>query len=128
MTPSNEETGTTKKKCEIAECEEITRSSHGFCRKHRHKLDSRKNYMNKYCKEYHKSGRALQRRRASSAVNNAIAMGSIKKRGCEICDSKSTEAHHDDYRNSAWLKVRWLCVDHHRQWHNHHSPIYSNGL
>jgi len=32
-------------------------------------------------------------------------------------------AHHDDY--GLPLKVRWLCRNHHTQWHRHHEPKFS---
>ena len=34
---------------------------------------------------------------------------------CEICGKEKTHAHHDDYDKP--LNVRWLCAEHHRQWH-----------
>lgn len=51
--------------------------------------------------------------KARNKVNNAIRDGRLKKGTCELCGSKRTEAHHDDYRR--YLDVRWLCRNHHMQ-------------
>jgi len=55
-----------------------------------------------------------QQQRAHSAVAMAGANGDLIKQPCERC-GLNAEAHHDDYREL--LAVRWLCFNHHRQWH-----------
>ena len=50
--------------------------------------------------------------KARGIVNNAIRDGRLKKQPCEICGSKKSQAHHDDY--SRPLDVRWLCFAEHR--------------
>ena len=63
-----------------------------------------------------------QRRRAHRLVHRAITSGKLERQDCEICQS-SAHAHHDDY--GLPLKVRWLCRNHHTQWHRHHEPKFS---
>lgn len=53
--------------------------------------------------------------KAHNAISNGIRSGKIVKKACEICGSKKTHAHHEDY--SKPLEVRWLCPLHH---HRHH--------
>jgi hypothetical protein len=53
-------------------------------------------------------------------VRRAVKAGTITKSDCEICGSKRTYAHHDDYAEP--LKVRWLCGPHHHQHHVKHGP------
>lgn len=48
-------------------------------------------------------------------TGNAIRDGILKKKPCEICGSKTVHAHHDDYAKP--LNVRWLCDEHHNEWH-----------
>ncbi len=52
---------------------------------------------------------------AHMAIYKRISDGRIKKRPCEICGSKDSVAHHDDYAKP--LDIRWLCRSHHRIWH-----------
>lgn len=52
--------------------------------------------------------------KAHNMVNNAIRDGKLFSEPCELCGEKA-HAHHDDYAKP--LNVRWLCPDHHKQWH-----------
>lgn len=57
--------------------------------------------------------------KASNAVSNAVRDGKLTKKPCEICGSTNrTHAHHDDYDKV--YDVRWLCPQHHRDWHKEH--------
>jgi hypothetical protein len=55
------------------------------------------------------------------AYHAAIMDGTLVRGPCEVCgatknqDGSGIEGHHDDY--SRPLKVRWLCEEHHIQWH-----------
>jgi len=52
---------------------------------------------------------------AHSAVRYALETDRLVKSPCEICGSRQTEAHHDNY--SRPLDVRWLCRRHHADLH-----------
>lgn len=56
------------------------------------------------------------RRAAHIAVGNAVRDGALLRGACEVCGDVEVEAHHDDYAKP--LEVRWLCVKHHKEWHN----------
>ena len=60
------------------------------------------------------------KRAAHIAAGNAIRDGRLARMPCEVCGSKSVQAHHDDY--SRPLDVRWLCTTHHAEWHRHNVP------
>lgn len=55
------------------------------------------------------------KRAAHMLVGNALRDGRLLKKPCEICREQKSNAHHDDY--SKPLDVRWLCDDHHKEWH-----------
>lgn len=60
-----------------------------------------------------------KKKAASTAVGNAVRDGKMTKKPCEICGStKRTHGHHDDYDKV--YDVRWLCPQHHRDWHKEH--------
>ncbi len=52
---------------------------------------------------------------ARNAVGNALRDKRLFRKPCEVCGSKKSQAHHDDY--SKPLDVRWLCFKHHREHH-----------
>ena len=65
------------------------------------------NYRKKYPTKY----------KAHNMVNNAIRDGKLFAQPCEVCGiDNGSHAHHDDYAKP--LNVRWLCPEHHKQWHN----------
>lgn len=64
-----------------------------------------------------------ERRKAGSAVSNALQSGKLEKQPCLCCGSTEVEGHHPDY--SRPLDVVWLCRNHHRQVHKEHK-IYSS--
>ena len=55
------------------------------------------------------------KRYAQKIVEYAVKRGDIKKKTCEICGGKETEAHHDDY--SKPLNIKWVCRKCHRRIH-----------
>lgn len=86
--------------------------------------------VNKYYEEHKDKFRKSQQKtyathkgeyRARTAVQLAIKTGKLQRQPCEICGCEKTEAHHDDYNRP--LDVRWLCVNHHKEWHTKNSPI-----
>ena len=55
------------------------------------------------------------KRAANIIVCNAVRSGRLIKGCCEVCGSKDSHGHHDDY--SKPMCVRWLCAMHHNEWH-----------
>jgi len=86
-----------------------------------------------------RSGKANHFYRGGSARNitwvasKAISRGILVVGPCEVCGlSPAVEggrqricAHHDDYNFP--LAVRWLCADHHREWHSTHRAVSKTG-
>lgn len=60
---------------------------------------------------------------AQRVARRAINSGELIKKPCEKCGAVTSQAHHDSYLKSSWLKVRWLCPKHHREWHRQNEPI-----
>lgn len=64
--------------------------------------------------------------KAVHAVNNAIATGKlVRPSQCSIdnCEGSNIEAHHSSYAQEDWLKVTWLCAQHHHDLHRKlHAP------
>lgn len=96
--------------------------------------EQHRKYMQSYLKEYrtehraeHNLSSAEQRKRhpyetkARSMINHAIRDGKLVRNVCEVCGDKNTQAHHDDYNYP--LKVRWLCIKCHNEWHRNNKPI-----
>lgn len=61
---------------------------------------------------------SIHHRRAHDRVLTAVLRGRLVKQPCEVCGSKDSCAHHDDYAKP--LDVRWLCRNHHAQHHVAH--------
>lgn len=56
------------------------------------------------------------KKKAHTAVNNALRSGKLEKRPCAFCGCQDgLEAHHHDY--SKPLDVTWLCRPCHRRFH-----------
>jgi len=68
---------------------------------------------NKAKAEYRK--RNPKKTAAHSKVARALRSGDISKMPCEKCGGLNVHAHHDDY--SIPLNIRWLCDNHHNEWH-----------
>lgn len=56
-----------------------------------------------------------ERKRASTAVGNAVRDGRLKKLPCLVCGDENVDGHHPDY--SRPLDVVWLCRTHHSEAH-----------
>ena len=88
-------------------------------------LEKKKDYYLKNKAEMNKKRTQWRKERtnnATSKVQVALLNGSIQRKPCEICGAEPTEAHHDDYNKP--LEVRWLCREHHEQWHKNNKPKY----
>lgn len=53
--------------------------------------------------------------KARAAVVAALKNGKLKRKPCQICGDKNTQAHHENYNKP--LQIRWLCRDHHKLAH-----------
>lgn len=53
--------------------------------------------------------------RVRSRTRRAVKDGRLIRGPCEVCGAAAVDAHHDDYGRP--LDVRWLCMQHHKQWH-----------
>lgn len=53
--------------------------------------------------------------RARWITKDALKRGILTKAPCEVCGEVKSEIHHDDY--SKPLEIRWLCREHHVQFH-----------
>ena len=56
-----------------------------------------------------------EKSRAHRIIAYHVRKGNITRQACEACGNNETHAHHDDY--SKPLNVRWLCNEHHAEWH-----------
>ena len=65
---------------------------------------------------YNESAYQRQKDAARRKVRYALDSGRMARLPCERC-GEPAEAHHDSYRETDWLKVRWLCVEHHSEFH-----------
>ena len=71
----------------------------------------------------------IEHRRTNLIVQQAIARGVLIPEPCEVCgvfgkDDKGirrVDAHHCDYNKP--LDVRWLCREHHIEWHKNNKPV-----
>lgn len=69
-------------------------------------------------KRYRNKAKHELKIKARASVQIALRNGKLTKGLCEVCGDKNTEAHHDSYAPENWLKVRWLCKDHHEVEHS----------
>jgi hypothetical protein len=70
----------------------------------------------------------MKKRLAHMAVQRAVWNGYLVRKPCEECgairndDGSVIQTHHDDYDRA--LEVRWLCKNHHQQWHRENGRAY----
>lgn len=120
--------------CDFCSSETVTRKSH-YDRKRRHFCSQQcySSYRRELLapNEHNRYGTGVppveraKRVKARSDLNHAINQGKISRRNCEVegCGDWG-EAHHDDYDKP--LEVRFLCFEHHREWHKLVDPLYEN--
>lgn len=81
------------------------------------KTDEGKANFTKYSKNYRRNN--PKKYQAHTAVGNALRDNKLTKGPCEECGTiENICGHHDDYDKP--LEVRWLCSQHHSQWHAEH--------
>lgn len=73
-----------------------------------HRIAARREIVAKYIEQF------PNRKKANTAVGNAIRDGKLKRFPCMVCGEKAV-AHHPDYDRP--LDVVWLCQPHHKQAH-----------
>jgi hypothetical protein len=73
-----------------------------------HRIASRQRIVAEYTERFPK------RKKANTAVSNAVRDGRLHKQPCWVCGLKAV-AHHADYDRP--LDVVWLCQAHHQQTH-----------
>lgn len=71
----------------------------------------RKAKVAEYQRKYRE--RSPEKKRARTAVSNAIRDGRLVRQPCGICGSGKAQAHHHDYRKP--LDVLWRCFKCHRE-------------
>jgi len=77
-----------------------------------HRVELRSSYSREYAKLF------PDRRRAHSAVNNAVRDGRLDKPGsCTECGNETVihGHHHHGYTKEHWLDVQWLCAPCHKK-------------
>ena len=76
---------------------------------------------NRRYRETHKNNRKKPKDQgvAHTRVWSAIKRGAVLRQPCEVCGGHGV-AHHDDYGRP--LDIRWLCVQHHADWHRINGP------
>ena len=57
----------------------------------------------------------MQRNKIRNKTKKLIKTEKIKKKPCQIWNSKNSIAHHEDYTNP--YKIIWLCEKHHKEYH-----------
>jgi len=85
--------------------------------KKRRLTEARREYMRKYKKKYHATKTEKTKERCRAKTRKAVASGVLKKESCEVCESPTSQAHHEDYNDP--FTVRWFCDQHHKDLHNH---------
>ena len=84
----------------------------------------------KKMREIHKryETKNMVKRRAKDAIKRAIKAGKINRSACEVCGTSiNVHGHHDSYDIDRWLDVRWLCLNHHKEWHVILDPLKAQG-
>jgi len=71
--------------------------------------------MDQYLRQKRWVSRNKKKRKIHNLIGNALKSGKIIRQRCEICNSKNTHAHHDNYDKP--FEIRWLCPKHHKEWH-----------
>jgi hypothetical protein len=59
--------------------------------------------------------------KARDILHKAVVSGKVVPMPCEDCGAQRVEGHHKDY--SKPLDVAWLCIEHHRYYHDKEGGI-----
>lgn len=107
----------------LGKCKDCTKKD---VRLHRAENDSVREYDRKRAKDPRRRAAAAANAKKWAAenpegykahylVSNAIRDKRLVRLPCEVCGSKRSHAHHEDY--SKPFDVRWLCALHHHRLH-----------
>lgn len=78
--------------------------------------------MEEYQRAFHE--RTPNRMKARNRIGYLVRSGQLQRQPCVICGSmEQVEGHHDSYAKKDWDTVRWLCKEHHEEWHQIIDPI-----
>ena len=107
--------------------------------KKREWVEKNAEHVKAYAEEWEKNNKEKRRRindkskanhphecYAHNQINNAIKLGKLIRKPCEVCGTEPTDAHHDDYNKP--LEVRWLCKRCHVEWHKDNEPIRKEAI
>lgn len=107
--------------------------------KKREWVEKNAEHVKAYAEEWEKNNKEKRRRINSRSktnhpyesyirdqTNNAIKLGKLIRKPCEICGVEPTDAHHDNYNKP--LEVRWLCRKCHAEWHKDNEPIRKEAI
>lgn len=109
--------------CTIDGCDR-PHEAKGMCHRHYkawrrrnlpHVKEARKTERKQTNKNYRSNQENKIKIKCHNDFNRAILNGEIERQPCEKCGVPDAEGHHDDY--SKPLDVRWLCDEHHREFH-----------
>lgn len=96
---------------------EFRKKQRAWCKAWREKNKERiREYSRVYARDYVKLPHVYPKYIARIITRNAILSGRLKRKACEKCGVKKTEAHHPDYARP--LYVKWLCKRCHRELHS----------
>lgn len=78
-------------------------------------LEERRKRANEMKRRKEKTPEGRMKKLAQKALHGAVKRGTVKRKPCEVCGSRDSQAHHDDY--SKRFDVKWLCRRHHMARH-----------
>jgi len=67
-----------------------------------------------------------EKRQCHTAVSNAIMLGHLVRKSCEVCGTPDAQAHHEDY--SKPFEIKWLCPHHHMLLHRERERRIREGV
>jgi len=70
---------------------------------------------NGYHNETNSKYRYPEKEAARKILQYAVRRGEVIRKNCEVCGSKYSQGHHDNYTKP--LEVKWFCSLHHTEYH-----------
>ncbi len=86
----------------------------------------KKKYYDNPGSDFKRKTKYYEKYKARVALYNAIYLGNVERKPCEVCGSNKVHGHHEDY--SKPLDVKWLCVEHHTDRHREIRASQNNHL